>query len=303
MSENTLPPISLDESYTLCRKIAREKFSEFSWTIGNLPKDQCRHIYAIMAFLAKAMELQDINVSPVARRKEWQEWSESVRDAFRDRETEPELVALVDTIEQFEISREYLFDVLAGVDLALRCKNFEAFDQWLQLGSRIGGSIMLSAMPVLGFEEKGYEEAALACGEAIYLTQLIDEMGTGFHKVMHYAPRVDARKYGVNLEAINPKEPGKEFNRFIRRLVSRIEPLFEEGGKLIPYLSFDGKRVMRTLISIHWTLLMKMKVDPEGVLQNAHQLTKKDLLKFRFKHLMGWEGGVPYLEEASKGSH
>ncbi len=295
--------VSLDESYRLCRKIARQSFSKHSWLVSNLPRDRKRHVHALAAFLSRAIELLDVQVSAKVRREEWSLWRDELRDALRGKDCKPELVALVDTVEQFEISREYLFDIQAGVEMGIRCQKIDAFDQWMQLGSRIGGSFLLASVPIVGFDEPGYETAAMACGEAVFLTQLIDEMGSGIQKVMHYAPRLEAEKYGVELDALNPRDPGKPFCRFVRRLVSKVEPLYADGGKLVKYLSFDGKRVFRSVVAMHWQLLMKMKGEPEGVLQNKHQLTRKDVIGLQMKHLMGLEGGVPALEDADADHH
>lgn len=295
--------VSLDASYKKCAEISREWFSEYRWTVGNLPRENRKYVFALTAYLARALELMNSQVSPIARREEWSGWRDEVRDGFRQKFNSPDMPAIIDTFEKFEISREFLFDIQGGVELAIRCKKLEAFDQWMQMASRIGGSIMLSMVPVLGFEKEGYEEAALACGDALFLTQLMDEMGNGHQNLMLYAPRNMARQCDVQLEAINPKNPGIEFSRFIRLLISRIEPRFEEGGKLIKYLSFDGKRVLRSMIAVHWQMLVKMKHFPERILQDRHQLTRKEMFHLRFKHLMGLEGRVPVIEEGTDDHH
>ncbi len=296
-------PVSLSESNHVCDQLTRKHFRDYRWVVGNLPREQRDQVFALTAYLTRALELMDSQVSAIARRDEWQEWRDQVRDGLRNNFRLPELPAIVDAVNRLEIPREYLFDVQAGVELAIRCKKFEAFDQWMQMASRIGGSMMLAMVHVLGFEKPGFEEAAMACGEAFFLVQLMDEMGNGFHNLMLYAPRMIARNCNVHLEGINPKNPGVEYARFIRSLTARIEPKFEQGGKLVNFMSFDGKRVIRSLVAIHWQMFVKMKQHPEFVLQRRHQLSAKEMLQLRFKHLMGLEGHVPVIHEGSSNHH
>jgi len=294
---------SLDDSYKYCRKSSRKYFSNYFWTVGNISREQRRHVHALTAYLTKALDLMDSQISPIARHEEWTEWRDQLRDGLRGKFHSPEMPAVADTVEKFHISREFLFDIQSGVELAIRCKKFEAFDQWMQMASRIGGSMMLSLVPVLGYEKEDYEQAALACGEAIFLTQLMDEMGNGHQNLMLYAPRMLARKCNMHLDAINPKKPPIEFCRLIRTLISRIEPRYQDAGELVKYLSFDGKRVIRSLLAIHWQMLVKMKHFPELILQDRHQLSGKEMFQLHFKHLMGLEGRIPVFDEVSDAQH
>ncbi len=294
---------NLSESYAACEKRTRKYLNDYRWVLSNLPRDQRQKVFALTAFLTRAIELLDTQVSPIARREEWGEWRDQVRDAFRGKDCDQELLALSEVVETLKIPREYFFDVQAGVELGIRCKKFEAFDQWMQMASRIGGSMMLALTHVLETEKSGCEESAMAAGEAMFLVHLTDEMGNGYHNLMQFAPRMLARNCNVHLEAENPKKPTVEFGRFIRMLLSRIEPKFETGGKLVNFMSFDGKRVVRSLIAIHWQMFVKMKQHPEYVLQHRHQVSPKEMLKLRFKHLMGLEGQVPVIHEGTHNHH
>jgi len=287
----------LEAGFKTCRKATKAAFADYTWVLGNLSGDSRNRVWTLGAFLARALELLDTNVAPLARKQEWSEWREQLTDAFRGRGCSDDLYALAQVAHELQIAREYFFDIQAGVELAIRCKKFEAFDQWHQMGTRIGGSAVLALAPILGLEKSGYESAALACGEAIFLTQLLDAMGNNHHNILQFAPRMIARKCNVHLEALNPKRPGIEFIRFVRTLVARTEPFFNKGGKLVEYLDFDGKRVMKSLIAVNWDLLIHIKHSPEAIMQQRHQLTHGELLGFRLKHLLGTEGKVSVIPD------
>ena len=91
--------------------------------------------------------------------------------------------------------------------------------------------------------------------------------------------------------------------RLIRLQVARIEQLFYEGGPLLNYLALDGRRILKTIVSVSWNMLMKIKQDPAKVLLASQELSPAERFRFRLKHLMGLEGGVVVLPADADHDH
>lgn len=82
-------------------------------------------------------------------------------------------------------------------------------------------------------------------------------------------------------------------------MCSRIEKLFYEGGQLVNHMDFDGVRTVKSLLELHWTMLMKMKREPEVILSTDGVLSGRELLLLKSKHFMGLEGKVPIVPEGA----
>ncbi|MGI9519026.1 MAG: phytoene/squalene synthase family protein, partial [Pirellulaceae bacterium] len=266
--KRVLPPVTLDESYRLCQQRVHEDLGSHRWILGNLAREQRPHVYAVLALSVRSARLCDIHLGCNARLELLDDLREDFRNNFMEEESTDQFPALLDTRNRFEIPEQYLHDIVATADMCVRIDRFSSFDQWLQLGCRMGGGTLLSLIPVIGAEHKDYEAAAMSCGQAIWLTHLLRDICDEIQKLEYFLPTEDLDEFGVDLSKHNPLRPDKALLRLIRLNVERIEKLFEEGGQLVRYLSRDGQRILKSLISMYWTLLMKIKLHPEQVLQS-----------------------------------
>jgi phytoene/squalene synthetase len=228
---------------------------------------------------------------------------EDFRNNFMEEESTDQFPALLDTMQRFSIPQQYLHDIVAAADMCGRIERFTSFDQWLQLGCRLGGGTLLSLLPIVGIEKPEHEQSAIQCGQAIYLTHLLADITDEIQKLEYFLPAEDVDEFQVNLAKHNPAKPTREMSRLIRLQVSRIEKLFQGGGLVVNHLNLDGQRVMRTVVSVYWNLLMKIKLEPEKFLTGQGNLTRREQLWFKLKHLMGLEGGVSVLPDPSEHEH
>ncbi len=287
-----LPPVTLDASYKLCQQMVRDELNQYRWTISNLPRDMRPFVYSVLALTLRSRRLADIHISKTGRQEMLDDLREDMRNNFMEEESTDQFPALLDTMTRHAIPQQYLQDIVASADMCLHIDRFQNFDQWLQLGYRIGGGTLMALISIWGAEKQGYEESAMCCGQAIYLTHLLADILDEIQKMEHYLPAEDLQSFNVDLDRHNPTNPQPELLRLIRLMVERIENLYERGGQVVNHLSLDGQRVMKTIITVGWNLLMKIKAEPENTLQAQINLSKNELMRLKLKHMMGLEGGV-----------
>ena len=292
-----LPPVTLEESFRLCERMVHERLGNHLWMIGNLPREMRPYINAVLALTIRTEKLCDIHVGRSARGELLDDLREDFRNNFMEEESTDQFPALLETMRRHEIPQQYLHDIVAAADMGIRIDRYTGFDQWLQFGYRLGGGTLLSLIPVVGVERPGYEAAAIACGQAICLTHLLGDIGDEIQKLEYFLPTGDLDEFGVDLARHNPSRPDKAMLRLIRCQVKRIESLFEEGGQLVSYLTLDGQRVVKTMVSVYWNLLMKIGREPEKVLLEHPKLSRRERFGFKLKHLLGLEGGVSVLPD------
>ena len=294
-----LPTVSLQDSYRLCQRMTKQDLGAFRWMVGNLPRETQSHLNAVLALLVRTERLCDIHLARAARLELLDDLREDFRNNFMEEESTDQFPALLDTMQQFSIRQQYLHDIIAAADMCVRIDRFESFDQWLQLGYRLGAGTLLSAIPITGIEKPDYEPLAMKCGQAIYLTHLLNDIVDEIQKLEYFMPAADIEKFSVDLARHNPSNPSEEILQLIKFQIERIEKLFHDGGNLVNYLSLDGKRVMTSVISVTWNLLMKMKRNPKKLLLNSFSLSQKEMFGFRLKHLMGLENAPAILPLAT----
>ena len=75
------------------------------------------------------------------------------------------------------------------------------------------------------------------------------------------------------------------------------------GGPVVSHLELDGQRTMRSLISVFWNRLAEIKMEPAQILTAGRRSVQKPGMRYRFRHLMGLEGGVPVLPDSGDETH
>ena len=255
----------------------------------NLDRDERDPLFAILALTARAEKLCDIHIAPAARGELLEDLREDFRNNFMEEESTDQFPALLDTMQRFGIPQQYMHDIVAAADMCLRIERFSSFDQWLQLGCRIGGGTMLAAAPVIGLKRDGYETAAIHLGQDLYLTWLLNDIGDEIQKLRFFLPTDDLTQFKVDLERHNPSNVNSNMLALWGDIISRIENLYRDGAPFVKYLGLDGERVVTSLISIGWHLLMQMKRNPNLVFATSSEISSPVKMGFQIKHLLGLE--------------
>lgn len=301
-SNETRPRIELnnevvERGYKMCRTATKQEFGPLTWIGSNLPGDRRRGIEALMNHLARCIDLTDLESFDGLPLDIWSEIRDDLSDAFMDECTTADLAALVDTARKFDMPKQYLFDMLDGVDVWIRNRSFATYDELEVFCGRVGGSVMAAAVPVLGHIKEGYEVSAVKAGQAVMMTQLLARVVTNLKLNKPFLAGDDIEDTGVVLPRLKMRQASKELKYLVRLYASRIEKLFYEGGHLVDFLDFDGRRTVTSLLATHWAMLMKMRLRPECVLEKEGVLTKRELFKLKAKHVLGTEGKIPIIPE------
>lgn len=290
---------AIEQGYKNCRAVVKKKLKSLYWVTGNLSSDKRHAIDALLWHLIQSLELLDLESPNRLPLDVWSDVRADVSDAFLDQCTCVELAALVDAARKYSIPKQYLFDMLNGSDTFIRDRKMETYDHVIPFAYRLGGATMAAAVSVLGVTKPGYEVSAIKCGKAVALTQMLASCVTHMKQKKHLLAEEDFEECEIVIHRLKMRQGGPPWKNFVRLYCSRIEKLFYEGGKVINYLDFDGQRTVKSLLGLHWKMLMNMRLDPEVALSEDGVLTKREMLGLRSRHLMGIEGNVPVIPETN----
>ena len=288
---------TLAQGDRICRNSVKHSFSKYSWVCGNLPGEQTRATNAIINHLVRVIDYLDLESADGLPLDVWCEFRDDLSDAFQGNFVSEELYSLAYYAQKFSVPRQFFFDQLNGVDQWIRTREFQTFEDVLVFGYQMGGAPLLASIPVMGFVKKGYEEAATKAGQAVFLTQVIANIVRDVKLNKIFVAKTDIEETELSISRIKVRRSSPELKHLVRLYGSRIEKLMYEGGELVKYLDFDACRTFKSLLTIHWTMLMKMRLDPDVVLNPDGILTRGELFKLKARHLMGLEGNVPIFPE------
>ena len=297
--KRVLPTVTLDGSYRLCRERVRQRYAGWTWIAWNLDRQERDPLFAILALTARTEKLCDIHVAKAARGELLEDLREDFRNNFMEEESTDQFPALLDTMQRFRIPQQYLHDIVAAADMCLRIDRFSSFDQWLQVGCRMGGGTMLAAAPVVGVKKAGFEPAAIQLGQALYLTWLLNDIADEIQKLQFFLPTDELNRFKVDLERHNPANVSADMLSLWGELISRIENLYRAGATFVEYLGLDGERVFTSLVSMGWHLLMQMKSNPRALFANSSELAAPVKMGFQIKHVLGLESAKGLIRKSA----
>jgi phytoene synthase len=208
-----------------------------------------------------------------------------------------ELAALVDTARKFKVPKEFLFDPYRGADYWIRQREFQTFDELEVFCSNVGGASLAAAMPILGVVKGDWEVLAMQCGKAIMLTQLLANCVNDFKQNKVFFALEDIEDCEVDIPRLKLRRESKSFRFLVRLYASRIEKMFYACSSLASHLDYDGNRSLKSLLAMNWTMLIKMKVEPECILAEEGVLSGREQLSLKSRHLLGMDKKLPIVVE------
>jgi phytoene synthase len=288
---------AIERGYKSCRVAVNTFFKGHLWPASNLPGPERRAIDTLLFNLMRTIDLFDLESVSGLSLDVWHEIRDDLSDAFRDQCSSVELAALVDSCRRFKIPKQYLFDPLRGADLWIRNHKFDTFDELEAFCSFVGGSTMAAAAPVLGIVEPDHELAAIQCGKAIMLTQILANCVNDMKQNKVFFALEDLQDCEVDVPRLKLRRPSQSFSFLVGLYVSRIEQLFHAGGQFVQYLDYDGQRTIKTLLALHWKMLMNMKIEPECILTPDGVLNRREQLTLKSRHLLGMESPLAIIPD------
>jgi phytoene synthase len=291
---------AIDLGYKNCRLEIKKFFKGQLWPAGNLAGEPRRAIDALLYHLMQTIKLLDLNDADGRSLENLEDVRDRLSNAFEDNCSSVELAAIVDASRRFEIPQDLLFDPLRGAEQWILNHQFETYQELDSFCGDVGGSTLAAAMPVLGVIKPGYEADAMKCGKAIMLTQILATCVDDMRRNKVFLAREDLKDCEVDVSRLKLAQPSKAFRHLVRLYAFRIEKLFNEASHLIQHLDYDGKRSLKSLLSVNWKLVTKMKIEPESILFEENVLTNRERLILHSKHVMGIDSNLPIVVEAEE---
>jgi len=250
---------TLRQSYRHCAQSARRAASSFYWSFWLLPRAKRRAMCALYAFSRHTDDLSD-NEQPVEiRRAAIAGWRDSLERALNENFDDPLFPALVDTLQQFDISPQYLHDIIEGVEMDLEPRRYQTFDDLREYCYRVASAVGLACIHIWGFTSEKAKEPAIKCGLAFQLTNILRDLKEDAARDRVYLPLDDLQRFDYSAEELLEGVYDKRLTKIIRFETDRAENLYRESTELLPYLHPDGQRALETMMHTYWQLLAAIR--------------------------------------------
>lgn len=263
--EHSGDPLRL--AYAQCRRFARRTARNFYYSFLVLPHAKRRAMCALYAFLRRTDDIGD-SARPVhERRAALQDWRQRLDAALTGRlPGELWWLALADTVIQYKIPSQRLYEVVDGVESDLETTRYSTFDELYRYCYRVASAVGLSCIRIWEARDPRADQHAEWCGVAFQLINVLRDLVEDFDRGRLYLPREDLDRYGVTEEVFATRRATPEFESMMRFQIERARSYFDRAGGLTEYLPASGRAVFAVMRGVYGGLLAKIEACPRQVL-------------------------------------
>ena len=242
----------LATSYAFCRHIARTRARNFYYSFLLLSREQRDAMCAIYAFMRYC---DDISEDAGASREAIDGWRRDLDRALAGQYGDnPLWPAFHDTVQRYQIPRQYFFEMISGVSSDLEPRQIQTFDELYRYCYLVASVVGLTIVHIFGFESQEALPLAEKCGIAFQLTNILRDVreDTGNQRV--YIPAEDIRRFGADL--------AKRDENFVRLLsfeAERARRYYDESRPLVELVHKRSQASLWALIEIYRRLLKRIE--------------------------------------------
>jgi phytoene synthase len=277
--------LSLARSYAFCDRLARREAGNFYHGFRLLPRGQRLAMSALYAFLRIADDLSDGPGSTAHKRRLLTDWRSGLDCALAGRYSHPLHAALHHTVETFKIPRQYLDDVLDGVEMDLTPIAYATFEELRLYCYRVASAVGLACIHIWGFTDERAKDYAEKAGLAFQLTNILRDVGEDAARGRVYLPREDLDRFGYEASGLSKGVRGEPFRALMRFQVERARQYYDAAWPLLPLLPPPGRAVFLVMGRTYRSLLEAIEKRDYDVFSHRVSLSPWRKLLFALRAL------------------
>jgi len=258
-------PVTLAESYALCKQFNKRHGTTYYWSTKVLPPDKRPHVHALYGFCRYADDIvDDLGPVPVAEREAaLASFGERFfRDLGAGLSDDPVLMAVVDTVRKFPIDPECFKRFLRSMTMDLTVAAYETWHDllgYMDGSAAVIGEMMLPILEPLDTAAFGH---ARDLGNAFQLTNFLRDVNEDLDRGRVYIPQQDVRRFGVDLSA---RSCTPEFVALMKFEIARCRELYESADKGIAMLPPRSARCIRAARVLYSRILERIEAQEYDV--------------------------------------
>jgi len=188
---------------------------------------------------------------------------------------------------KFGIPSRYLLEIVDGVLADQKKTRFDTFEQLEHYCYLVASAVGLACLHVWGFDGPLPTRAAIDCGLAFQLTNILRDITEDATRGRIYLPQQHWNQHDLCEDDLLRPRPDDRLRCLILDEVRRASDLYDSGWKVWDSLHPDGQRMFSMMWRTYRQLLSRIEADPNGVLTRRISLSKTERWNLVSSHFIG----------------
>ncbi|MEM2963076.1 MAG: phytoene/squalene synthase family protein [Candidatus Anstonellales archaeon] len=265
----------LEECYEYCKKITRERGSNFYLGFSFLPKEKRNAIFASYAFCRYADDIVDESRS-VDQKSLLLKWKRALELCYRGKANHPITIALQDAVKKYGIPKQAFLGLIEGCEMDLAIKRYNSFEDLLKYCERVAVTMSTISLHIFGIKDKKAEKYGKYLSLALQLTNILRDVGEDAKRGRIYIPIEDLRKYGYSEEELFSEVLNPQFRRLMEFQVRRVKEYFEKAEKVLCCIEEDSRFAALLMGAVYAKILDSIEKSGYDVFSKTYGLSLMD---------------------------
>ncbi len=258
----------ITQCFRWCERLCRASGSSFFSSFRLLKGSRRDAMYALYAFSRISDDLSDASSDPTLALQRLQEWRCQLHDlddaqARASRECEhrwlaeyaPLWPALQAAANDFGIPHQLLEDIVVGVTQDVQGHTIDTWDQLEDYCYHVASAVGLACTHIWKSGDEIPTQAAVDCGIAFQLTNILRDVAAGVQLGRVYFPNDLLAQHGIERESILRLAPAGRWDALLDTVGARAKEKFAAGWPVIEALSPDSQRMFSLMWRSYRSLL------------------------------------------------
>ena len=255
------------------REYTRSAGSNFYYSFLLLPKMKRRAMFSLYAFCKFTDDLVDENQAGKDKHSLLNEWRLEVERLYQHEPTHIITRAMHQTIQHFGIPKQYLLDLVDGMEMDLNQNRYYTFDELLQYCYRVASVVGLMSIEIFGYSNDRTRQYARDLGVAFQLTNIIRDVKPDAEQGRIYLPQEDLAKFSYSENDLLHGNYSRPFIELMKFQVKRAKYYFQKAASALPLIDKPSVVASEIMAGIYFRILEKIEQTQYNVFSDRISLS------------------------------
>lgn len=283
---------SVETAYESCRQVTADFAKSFYLSTMLMSAEKRRAIWAIYVWCRRTDELVDGAEAANTTNATLDEWGDRLDGLFAGKPQDDFDVALVDTIDRYNLEIQPFRDMIEGQRMDLYRNRYETYEELELYCYRVAGTVGLMSTTIMGIDDSNQgapwnrnrppylpEKEAVALGIANQLTNILRDVGEDRARGRIYLPMEDLDRFNYTEKDLMNGVVDDRWRALMKFQIDRARQVFVEADRGISFLNEDARwPVWAASMTYSWILGSIERNGYDVFSQRAYVSTRRKLL-------------------------
>jgi phytoene synthase len=227
----------------------------------------------LYAFCREVDDAVDDASDPAVAAAQLDWWRAEIERLYTGQPQHPVSLALAESLQRFDLPREYFDEILDGMQMDLQHSGFANFSELNLYCYRVAGAVGLLTIEIFGYRDRAVRKYARDLGTALQLTNILRDAGEDARRGRVYFAEDDMARFGVSrADLLQPR--GSERTRALFTHYAQLaREHYRRAEQHLPESERLGQIAGLAMANIYRTLLDEIESDGLRVLEQRVSLT------------------------------